>query len=261
MITNSGALAAVNNQVALNVASCNSAVLYVKGGTVASVGATVAFEASIDSSNGIDGTWFSINGARTNGNTVESTTTAIALNPGVGNAYGWRVNVSNVAWVRARLSAITSGDLVGLISGSGAMSETAPAIGTHAVTGSGSFTTAGTATTTPISATGVILVETTAAVSLTSQKATGGNLYELTVSNNSGAVAAVKLYNKATAPVVATDSPIVVKSLAVGETWVAEWGALGKRFTTGIAMAVTSLPAKTDATAPAAGVVVHGSYV
>lgn len=264
MITNSGALGAVNNQVALNVSDQNSAIIYVKGGVVTAVGATITFEGSLDSTNGIDGTWFVINGARTNATTVENVSSAIGLAPGVGSSYGWRVNVSNVAWIRARVTAITSGDLVGVISASPAMSETAPNIGTHAVTGSGTFTTSGTTTNTPLTPTPYNLV-TAATTNGANIKATAGTLFELTISNPTATPAYVKLYNKSTAPTVGTDVPIMTIPIAATAAGVGfatvEFGGLGKRFSSGIGIAVTGAAVATDATATVAGIQINGSYV
>ena len=63
----------------------------------------------------------------------------------------------------------------------------------------------------------------------------------------------LKFYNKASAPTVGTDTPTLVVSVpANGVPVEIDWGALGNRFSTGIALATTNLIADADATAIAA---------
>lgn len=104
-------------------------------------------------------------------------------------------------------------------------------------------------------------VVTAATTNASIQKSTAGNLFELTVSNVTASSMAVKLYNKATAPTVGTDVPLVTQVVAAGGTTVLSFGELGKRFTAGIAMAVTAQPAVADTTAAAAGAQIHGTYI
>jgi hypothetical protein len=92
-------------------------------------------------------------------------------------------------------------------------------------------------------------------------KSTGGNLYEITVSNQSAATVYVKLYNKATAPTVGTDTPIVTLPVAAASSINVEFGQIGKRFASGIGIAITANPAVTDATVIGTGVVVSGTYI
>lgn len=254
MQTNTGTLAAVADVVRLNVSKFNSAVLFVKGGTVNAVGLNVTFEGSVDSSNGIDGTWFTLSGTRTNANTIESSSGVIAPNVGATLGYAWRINVSNVRYVRIRVTAITSGNAVGIISASEAMSETAPGIQTHAVTQSGVFTTTPT-TTTPYN------LVTTASTNAAIVKSTAGTLYEITVSNVTATPAFVKIYNKATAPTVGTDTPVLTIPVAASTTVPIQFGALGKRLSAGIGIAVTAAALATDVAVTVAGIQINANYV
>ena len=96
-------------------------------------------------------------------------------------------------------------------------------------------------------------------------KSTAGNLFEITVSNPTATPAYVKLYNKATAPTVGTDVPVLtipVAATAAGAgTVTINFGQIGKRFVTGIGIAVTGAAVATDTTATVAGIQVHASYV
>lgn len=209
---------------------------------------TGTFEVSNDSTNGTDGTWFPLQMAQTNANIV-------ALSHATANAtQAYEANVNEATWVRVRLTAYTStGTHQVLITGTDAATEPNPVVqvaGTVPVT----------ATTTPV-APSSISVNTTASTNLSNQKATAGSLFELTISNPTATAVSVKLYNKATAPVVATDVPVVTETVAAGATVSREYGAVGKRFTLGIGLAATALPADTDATVAVAGVHIHGSYI
>lgn len=92
-----------------------------------------------------------------------------------------------------------------------------------------------------------------ATTNATSLKASAGTLFGLTATNNGAAVMFLKLYNKASAPTVGTDVPILVASVpANGVPLSIVLGASGHRFATGIAYATTNLIADSDTTAIAA---------
>ncbi|WP_294947672.1 hypothetical protein [uncultured Microbacterium sp.] len=84
-------------------------------------------------------------------------------------------------------------------------------------------------------------------------------LYELTAFNPTATPAYVKLYNKATAPTVGTDVPVLTIPLAAGALASLEFGAQGKDFKLGIGIAVTGAAAATDATATVAGIQISGT--
>lgn len=83
-------------------------------------------------------------------------------------------------------------------------------------------------------------------------KASAGCLFSISANNAAAAAKYVRFYNKASAPTVGTDVPIMVISLPALTSKEISFGN-GKLFSTGIAYAITNLPAVLDATAVAAG--------
>lgn len=97
----------------------------------------------------------------------------------------------------------------------------------------------------------------TADTNLVSVKTTAANLSSLTLSNASGTTAAFfKLYNKASAPVSATDTPLLTIRIPANSTVTPDFGAFGLRLATGVAFAITGLAANADVTAVAANDVI-----
>lgn len=116
-------------------------------------------------------------------------------------------------------------------------------------------------TATPVIATNFALTA-AATTNATSIKATAGSLFNLNITNYSSLAKFVKLYDKATAPVVGTDIPVDTIEVAANSFRQMTFGEIGSRFAAGIAYAITALQADTDTTATAAGdVKVHGSYI
>jgi len=109
-------------------------------------------------------------------------------------------------------------------------------------------------------ASGSILESTTvtsaASTNATAIKASPGDLYEISMTNYAAAAKFVKLYNKASAPTVGTDVPVLTISLAANSEKVYAFGDQGKRFPLGIALAITNLQPVADVTVVAAGDVV-----
>lgn len=66
------------------------------------------FEGSLNSTNGTDGNWFTIQAIRTNANTIETTTGNLSAAP----AYAWELSVNAMKWFRIRATAWTSGTQV-----------------------------------------------------------------------------------------------------------------------------------------------------
>lgn len=107
-----------------------------------------------------------------------------------------------------------------------------------------------------------IALNSAATTNATSQKATAGTLFEISASNQTASLKYLKLYNKASVPTVGTDVPIDTIPIPVNGNIPIEFGANGRRFTLGIAFAITGLQAIADATAVAAGdVQVAGTYI
>lgn len=87
----------------------------------------------------------------------------------------------------------------------------------------------------------------------TSVKGSAGQVYTVTASNTNAAVRYLKLYNKATAPTVGTDTP--VQTIAIppnGATGPQLGSPVGLSFSSGIAFALTTGAADSDTAAVAA---------
>ncbi len=217
-------------------------------GTFAGVNCT--FEGSLEASGATN--WFAVQAVRSNANTIELTTGALSAQP----AYAWELSVNALKRFRVRATARTSGTQSWrFVQGTYAtepipaaqVSATQPVSGTVTITNpSGTAYALNSAATTN---TGVV-------------KASAGNLISLVANNHGASAAYVKLYQKATAPVLASDVPVGVYKIEPGATFVLPLSAPGQRFNTGIAIAVTRNAADTDATAIGAGEVkVHATYI
>lgn len=90
-----------------------------------------------------------------------------------------------------------------------------------------------------------------ATTNATSVKASAGVANSITVSNNGAAVAYFKLYDRASAPTVGTDTPVLTALVPVNGTISIDSGYAGMRFATGIAYAITGGMAVADTTAVA----------
>lgn len=200
---------------------------------------------------GIDGvTWFPLQVVMTNAATV-------ALSHATSNAtQAYEASCHSVSKVRVRLTAFTSAGVhyVGI---AGTTAEIEP---------SGTIQIAGTPSTTATPVAGTAYSLTTAATTNGALIITGAKrLAELTVSNPTATAAYVKLYNKATAPTVGTDVPVLTIAIPATAAGVGDksfnFGALGKQFPLGIGIAVTANAVATDATATVAGIQVHGTYL
>lgn len=118
----------------------------------------------------------------------------------------------------------------------------------------------GTLTASPnVSQSGYYLV-TTASTNAAAIKTSAGSILELTISNPTATAAYVKLYNKASSPTVGTDVPIITYPIPANTTYTYVYGVSGKRFTTGIAIAVTAAMADSDTANAVAGVKVNATY-
>lgn len=98
-----------------------------------------------------------------------------------------------------------------------------------------------------------------ATTNATNLKASGGNVYTIIATNTNAAVRFLKLYNKASAPTVGTDTPVMTlpipgNTAAAGFTL--DTGGMGIAFGTGIGYATTTGVADSDTGAVAANEVV-----
>lgn len=253
-----GTANAVNGAVVANVANVSNVTIHTKNTGTATLNAgTWVFEASVDSTNGTDGTWFGIQAAQTNSNTVVTSVSPTGVAAAAGNPYAWEASVNGYNWVRVRCTvAITASASAQWTIVSGAYAtEPCPAAQV-----TGTQPVSGWVTVTPITPTPYTF-ESTAAVLLANVKNSAGRLYGLVVSNVTASACYVKLYNKASAPVAATDTPIATFPIPANSTGVWEFGALGLQFATGISIGASGAAAKTDATALAAGVQIAAAYM
>lgn len=92
-------------------------------------------------------------------------------------------------------------------------------------------------------------------------KSSAGNIYELIATNMSATPIYVKVYNKATAPTVGTDIPILTIPVPAYSFVNTEFSKVGLRATLGLGFAITGALADTDATVVTAGSKIAISYI
>ena len=258
-----GELTTSGQSLAVDVLDASSIIFHLRNsGTVTMNAGTFVFEGSVDSTNGIDGTWFGIQACRSNANTIETQIAVSGLTAGSGYAAAWEASVNGLRWMRLRATVTTTTNSKALwtVQRSWNASEPIPAVQVSATQPvSGSVTVSGTATVTPTTGSAYSLT-TAASTNAAVVKNTAGNVYELTISNPTATAAYVKLYNKTTAPTVGTDVPVMTVPAPANSFTNVKLGVIGKRFTTGCSIAVTGGIAATDTANAVAGVQVHATY-
>ena len=95
-------------------------------------------------------------------------------------------------------------------------------------------------------------VNAAATTNATSLKASAGNIFSIDVANEAAYDVFLKLYDKASAPTVGTDTPVWTIPI-YSKTGFSRDFPRGRHFSTGIAYAITKLQADTDTNAVAAG--------
>ena len=203
---------------------------------------TVTFQISYDGT-----TWYTKT-LNTPSGTVTSTTTANGVFYGdIGGLF-----------FRTQMTAFTSGTAtasMSYITVPASVGSTTLAAGTNAI---GAVTVGASATLS------TFVLVTAASTNSTLVRGSISYLQEMTIANPTATAAYFKLYNKATAPTVGTDVPLVTYRLAAtgsaGDTLTLSFGPNGKRFTAGFGFAVTGLAVATDATATVAGIQISGTY-
>ena len=204
----------------------------------------------------IDGTnWVSFSGATSLTNAITGAQTATIASAAVGI---WQLDVSGFVSVRVTaLAAVTGTAVVTMV---GSVGAGVVGIDTPIVLAAGAAAI-GTVTSTPATPSSIKLTS-AATTNATSSKASAGSLFEITADNFTAAIKWLKLYDKASAPTVGTDVPILTVPIPINSSVSLNFGELGKRFTVGIAFALTGAQAVADTTALAAGDVhVSGSYI
>jgi len=97
-----------------------------------------------------------------------------------------------------------------------------------------------------------------ATTNATSVKTAAGVINDITLSNNAASPRYFKLYNKASAPTVGTDTPVRTVMIPANTTLELAFAPFGFRFSTGIAYAITAGIAVADTTAIGANEVAVG---
>lgn len=100
------------------------------------------------------------------------------------------------------------------------------------------------------------LVSAAASTNATSVKASAGRVLKIRGYNAKAAVCYLKLYNKASAPTVGTDTPFMTIPLKASDVFDIDFEDFGLNFSTGIAYAITGAAADADTTALVAADVV-----
>ena len=130
----------VGDTLVLNVSEASVALLHVKNtGTAAMAAGAFAFEGSLDSTNGIDGTWFPVTTVRTNSpSVVETQSGTLTLAAGAGQGYAWRVSANGLPWLRIRCATAVTASSIAMwrVIQTAQESEPTPAVsGTVSVSG------------------------------------------------------------------------------------------------------------------------------
>ena len=251
------------NLVTTGVATANSAVVIDVGGRdtlgIQTVGTYTGILSVQGTMNGT--TWVTLSGAAQLLSLATGAQSA-TIASGAQNIYQFgvgafaQVRVTALAAVTGSvtvtLRAVDGNSLIALDAGIPAGSQ---AIGTVGVTGVVA------ATTTPVATGSALSVVTAATTNGSLVKAGTGILSELTISNVTAATINVKIYNKATAPTVGTDVPIMTIPVPAKEFISYNFGAIGKRFALGLGLAVTAGAAATDTAAVTAGAQISGTYL
>lgn len=100
-----GNIQALNATVFADARRASNIVFHLKNvGTVTMTAGTFVFEASLDSTNGTDGTWFGVQAARSNANTAATSVAITSLAVNAGDTYAWEASVNGYKWFRVRVS-------------------------------------------------------------------------------------------------------------------------------------------------------------
>lgn len=240
-----GAITASAQTVSADVSSVSNVVAHVTG-TFA--GHNCTFEGSIDGGT----TWVQIQGVRSNANTIEVTTGALAAAP----VYAWEFSVNAFTNFRVRATAHTSGTATWRFTLGSYATEPTPAIQAHGITGT--VTTAPAAGTNLIgdvglqvraNATGAASIHhivSAATTNVAQIKATAGRVLGYCLSNTNAAWRYVKLHNVASA----TAGTGVVMTIGIPPNGRVELTIpQGLGFATAISRSIVAGAADADATA------------
>lgn len=261
VLRKSGIISAINSNPTTGVASANSAVEVYLPPNTSTIGIQVkgtytgALTLQLKASN--SDTWVTVGGT----SLINEATGAASANIASATQGAFQADVTGFTNARITALAAVTGAATVYIQpspGSGVVVLGAPLpAGTNNIGSISAVTPGGSA----------ISVVSTASTNASSQKASAGNLFEISVSNPTATPAYVKLYNKASAPTVGTDVPVLtITAPATSATQqpsanTLTFSQIGKRFPLGIAMAITAGPLAADTAVAVAGVQVHGTYI
>lgn len=224
-----GAITASGQSVTVPIGAYNGAV-FAWWGTFS--GVTLAFEAAYEPSLA---TWVAVSALSSSGG--GPTTSASNLS----SANAFEVYAPGALAVRVRATAFTAGPMNVRAIPVAMMQDIAPAVvgGSLTVTAQTSGGSGGIASVSR-------LASAAASVNATVAKTSAGRVYKIHGYNAATSVRFLKLYNKASAPTVGTDAPVVAIPLAPSKEFDVDLGLLGQYFSTGIAYALTTGAADAD---------------
>jgi hypothetical protein len=252
-----GNLTSIGTVLIVDVSEASSVTLHAKNtGTVSGTIGVATFEASIDSTNGTDGTWFPMQVSQANANVVATGSTSTTLAANAALSYAYRGSVSGFRWMRIRQTTAAATN----VSSRWTVSRSTENIDNIPVLQQSSVAIVGTVPTTLPTGLG-FGGGTSADTNLTAIVSVARNLTEFSATNNSAAKIYFKFYNKNGIPTLASDIPWLIIPVDIGETVQQSFGITGKRFTLGIGMAITGGIANTDTTAVAANIPMSLTYL
>jgi hypothetical protein len=232
-----------------NVGSFGGQILGLEDAGTLSIQVSGTFSATAQVQVTVDGfNWLNVTGS----NTIINAVTGTYATPGNITAAGiYQMDVSGFNGVRMILTVWASGTMNVAL-------RVSDAIGLVSLEGATSVVVSSDTPATPT----VQSLTAAASTNATSTKTTAGTVYSIALSNYAAYATYFKLYNKASAPTVGTDIPLQTIAVAANSYLAVNMGALGLRFSTGIAFAMTKLQADTDTTVLVAGDLKdHMSYI
>lgn len=126
-----------NGYIAVDVSRASNVMFSMRNsGSVSMAAGQFAIEASLDSTDGVDGTWIGIQAVRSNANTIVTNTGTMTAAAGAGAGFGFECSVNANLWFRLRVTTNVTTNAAAewtIIRGSYA-TEPIPAVQTHAVT-------------------------------------------------------------------------------------------------------------------------------
>jgi hypothetical protein len=197
----------------------------------------------------------------TAGKTVSATRNSVAPDPN--REYKLRYRFTNTGTAPASTTTVTCGFVTAVdyqeimveLTGGPGHTNAGGATPVAITSGSVGVTNATVGASSTVTGTTIAKVLSAATTNATSTKTTAGRLYSYHLSNTTAAWKFVRFYNKASAPTVGTDSPVLVVPIAPGMSAIIDH-TVPISFATGIAYAITGASPDLDTTVTAVGDVV-----